>query len=369
MSDDPEHRYPTPFGRGWIPLSRDIGVPGDDLGWSAVAPAEAGAYPGSPRRYDAGFDGEELDGPLPDLRSVYPERPAFRPAEGRGRRDGVGYGGGALALGRLIPPVPLHHASQGPPPRAGEELLPLHHPADGPPSRAELGEDLRGALHHNAFTPERRVRFLDALAGRGSVRGACAAVGVSAQTAYVAKRRDAAFAQGWAAALVLARDHVGDVLGARAIEGIAEDVYFRGELVGTRVRHDTRLLLAHMARLDRIADETAAGALAGRFDELLALVAGARPDSALYAFFDPERKARRRCCHPRAQSTAPWPRSARMPRCGSGRRAATTTRRRKRGRRKTATPSRCSNPRTHAPMPRTHGMCGATPPAKRSTAA
>jgi hypothetical protein len=47
------------------------------------------------------------------------------------------------------------------------------------------------------------------------------------------------------------------------------------ELAGTRRRFDNRLLLAHLARLDRCVEDDAAVREAARFDELVALVAGA----------------------------------------------------------------------------------------------
>lgn len=123
-------------------------------------------------------------------------------------------------------------------------------------------------------TPERMARFLDRLAAHGNVRAACRAVLLSAEAAYRLRRRDALFADGWAAALVLARQNGEQVLGERAIEGIEEEIYRRGELVGTRRRFDAGLLLAHLARLDRLADEEAAGVDAGNFDELLLAIVG-----------------------------------------------------------------------------------------------
>jgi hypothetical protein len=121
------------------------------------------------------------------------------------------------------------------------------------------------------------VRFLDALAQKGSVRAACAVAGVSANTAYKARRRDTLFAAAWGAALVLARDHVADVLGCRALDGVEEPVFYHGEEVARRVRFDSRLLLAHLARLDKAAEETLAGEHPRRFDELAAMVGGASP--------------------------------------------------------------------------------------------
>ena len=130
------------------------------------------------------------------------------------------------------------------------------------------------------WTPGRKARFLDRLAVHGNVREACRCVGLSAEAAYRLRRRDAMFARGWAAALVLARQNCEQVLGERAVEGVEEEIFYRGELVGTRRRYDSRLLLAHLARLDRLVDEDGAGSDAGRFDEILASVADPRTELA-----------------------------------------------------------------------------------------
>lgn len=130
------------------------------------------------------------------------------------------------------------------------------------------------------WTPGHKARFLDRLAVHGNVREACRCVGLSAEAAYRLRRRDAMFARGWAAALVLARQNCEQVLGERAVEGVEEEIFYRGELVGTRRRYDSRLLLAHLARLDRLVDEDGAGSDAGRFDEILASVADPRTELA-----------------------------------------------------------------------------------------
>jgi hypothetical protein len=130
-------------------------------------------------------------------------------------------------------------------------------------------------VRHDGWTPERQARFLDCLAERGNVRLACARAGMSPEAAYRLRRRDALFARGWAAALVLAREHSGQALGDRALDGVEEEVWYRGEVVGTRRRYDNRLLLAHVARLDKLAEEAGTAAEdARRFDALLARVAG-----------------------------------------------------------------------------------------------
>src|SRR6187551_2182241 len=128
---------------------------------------------------------------------------------------------------------------------------------------------------HDGWTAARKAQFLEALAGDGNVRAACSRVGLSREAAYRLRRRNPLFARAWAAAQVQAREIVGEVLGTRAIDGIEEEVWFRGEVVGTRRRYDTRLLLAHMARLDKLAEDERATDDAARFDELLACIAGA----------------------------------------------------------------------------------------------
>jgi hypothetical protein len=140
------------------------------------------------------------------------------------------------------------------------------------------------AANHNAWTPRRKAAFLHFLAETGNVRAAAARVGISFQSAYVMRRRDPVFGEGWAAALVLARDHVEQVLATRALDGVEEGVYYHGQPVAVRRRYDSRLLLAHLARLDQLAYETRAGDAALRFDELLALVAGEQPHEDMIDF-------------------------------------------------------------------------------------
>jgi hypothetical protein len=137
------------------------------------------------------------------------------------------------------------------------------------------------ACRHDGWTAERKVVFLEHLAARGNVRAACARAQMSREAAYKLRRRDGLFARGWDAALLLAREATAEIIGDRAIDGIEEEVWHRGELVGTRRRYDTRLMLAHMARLDKLAEERAPFGEAERFDEMLACIAGAAVPEAL----------------------------------------------------------------------------------------
>ena len=108
--------------------------------------------------------------------------------------------------------------------------------------------------HKPIFSPRAQGDFLENLSANGNVRLACRAARVSPQTAYRARRRHAAFALAWDAALLSARSHAEEVLADRALNGVEEAVFYHGEEVATRVRYDSRLLLAHLARLDRLAE-------------------------------------------------------------------------------------------------------------------
>lgn len=119
------------------------------------------------------------------------------------------------------------------------------------------------------FTRERQVAFLSALANGGAVRRAVKAAGVAHQTAYRMRRASPAFRRAWDAALLAARAQAEDVLACRALEGVEEAVYYHGEEVATRRRYDSRLLLAHLARLDRLTADARTNAFAEDFEAAL----------------------------------------------------------------------------------------------------
>lgn len=141
--------------------------------------------------------------------------------------------------------------------------------------------DTPRSVRHDGWTDARKIQFLYEVAACGNVRAACAHVGLSAEAAYKLRRRDALFARAWAAALVLGREASAQVLECRALDGVEEAVWYRGEVVGHRRRYDNRLLLAHMARLDAQAETGLARDDAARFDELLACVGGTAPPDGL----------------------------------------------------------------------------------------
>ncbi len=167
-------------------------------------------------------------------------------AEGEASRSGVGQ---SLTDGDLVSPTP------------GAKPVPTF------AERARPGPD-------PYLTPERQAQFCEHLSHNGNVRSACARVGVSTNSAYRARRRFPDFARLWDAAILLARAHAEQVLAERALEGVEESVFYHGEEVATRRRFDSRLLLAHLARLDRkvedLAGEEAPAIGEGDFDSALA---------------------------------------------------------------------------------------------------
>lgn len=135
--------------------------------------------------------------------------------------------------------------------------------------------DTTKRANHTILTAERQADFLASLQLYGNVRFACRAASVSPQTAYRARRRLAGFARGWDAALLSARAHAEEVLADRAINGVEEAVFYHGEEVARRRRFDSRLLLAHLARLDRLeAREDVAATLPLLDDQIDALRRG-----------------------------------------------------------------------------------------------
>ena len=156
--------------------------------------------------------------------------------------------GGGKAIGRLDPG--LRRDDDG----VGGDVSPL-------PALSEMPSAL--------FTRERQVVFLHALAATGAVRAAAGRAGVSHQTAYRERLASPVFARAWNAALLAARCHAEEVLSCRAIDGVEEQVMYHGEVVATRRRFDSRLLLAHLARLDRLTADAKVDAFAGDFEAAL----------------------------------------------------------------------------------------------------
>lgn len=111
----------------------------------------------------------------------------------------------------------------------------------------------------DGWTPERRATFLEALAEGHTVEAACRHVGLSVASAYALRRRAGgeAFALGWRAACLLARDRLADILASRAIDGQIETYTRADGTEVTRHRYDNRLAMSLLTRLDRLAERPA----------------------------------------------------------------------------------------------------------------
>jgi hypothetical protein len=137
----------------------------------------------------------------------------------------------------------------------------------------------------DGWTPFARKLFLSVLADTGRVGRACEYTQRSRQAAYALRARDPAFAASWDAACELARAPLADALYERALDGTTETITRNGEVVAERHRHDNRLSMAVLHRLDKRCDQAAEKgarhlAIAGRWSDWLQMVGKGEETSA-----------------------------------------------------------------------------------------
>lgn len=177
--------------------------------------------------------------------------------------------------GQGAPPEPCAEPAPAPadlPPAAAASSDPAPAASPAPANFPALVEDLPGdetRAPQTQFTLDLRIAFLEALAVSGSVRSAARRVRISHQSVYRARRSSAPFGRAWDAAMVIARGQAEALLADYAMSGVEEEVWYHGEIVGTRRRVSDRLLLAHLGRLDRMRTDARIEALAEDFDGLL----------------------------------------------------------------------------------------------------
>lgn len=122
--------------------------------------------------------------------------------------------------------------------------------------------------------------FLEAIAEGHGVAVSCMRVGLSVTSAYAFRRtaKGAAFALGWRAASLVARETIAETLLVRALDGQTETCCRADGSTVTRHRHDNRLAMSLLSRLDRQmesapdADVKAARVVAQEFHAFLDLV-------------------------------------------------------------------------------------------------
>lgn len=104
----------------------------------------------------------------------------------------------------------------------------------------------------DGWTPGVQAQFIRTLADCGSVTRACQAVARSRVSAYKLRRDPSArtFARAWEEAMASTATMLAETALDRALNGQEEAVYYKGERIGTRVRHDNRLLFAMLRARD-----------------------------------------------------------------------------------------------------------------------
>lgn len=118
------------------------------------------------------------------------------------------------------------------------------------------------ATRADGWTPARQRRFLETLAATGVIMLACESVRITQRSAYNLRIRHdgAAFRLGWDAAILIARDRLATDLLARALTGQEEVIRKDPDNHEIRRhRHDNRLAMSMLSRLDRMADAPAEG--------------------------------------------------------------------------------------------------------------
>jgi hypothetical protein len=104
---------------------------------------------------------------------------------------------------------------------------------------------------HDGWTPDKQARFIQALAATACVEEAARSVGMSARSARdLRTRRDAGLLRvAWDAAVASGIAWVEEAAMARAIHGVKNPIFYKGEQVGERVTFNERitatLLRAH----------------------------------------------------------------------------------------------------------------------------
>jgi hypothetical protein len=108
---------------------------------------------------------------------------------------------------------------------------------------------------HDGWTVARQHAFLGHLAQTGVVAAAARAVGMSAKSAQLLRKRPGAesFAAAWARALDEGRSRAFDAAMAQGFEGVLVPILYRGRQVGTRRVYDNRVLLAALRVMPHIA--------------------------------------------------------------------------------------------------------------------
>lgn len=92
------------------------------------------------------------------------------------------------------------------------------------------------------FTPRRREKFLEVFRRTGLLNKSAEAVDVHPETVRRARKDDADFAADYDEALQYFREILEEEATRRAIEGCQEEIYYQGDVCGTRRNYSDRML-------------------------------------------------------------------------------------------------------------------------------
>lgn len=169
-------------------------------------------------------------------------------------------------------------ASASPPPRT--DLVPTAPP---PAFEPPAFEPVPLRYRHDGWTPARQRAFLEELGDCLSPAVAAARVGMSEQGAYALRRRTGAarFAAAWDAVLRHSvRRRVASFALEKALNGTLVRRYYHGQLVAEERVYSERLLLALLARADKLFPATAeTDAVERDWDAAMAGIESGAPDN------------------------------------------------------------------------------------------
>lgn len=135
--------------------------------------------------------------------------------------------------------------------RASAARPPHRRPAHPSGSREEAGFEppaftpVAVKPRHDGWTAARQIAFIQTLADTACVEEACERVGKSPRSAYALRRRPGAesFREAWDIALDYAVTRVDEAALGRALKGVAQPIFYKGEKIGERRHFDERLTM------------------------------------------------------------------------------------------------------------------------------
>ena len=101
----------------------------------------------------------------------------------------------------------------------------------------------RRRIRHDGWTLERQIAFIQRFAATASVTDSARYVGMTRQSARDLYGRSAPFRAAWDEAAKLCVGVLGETALDRAVNGVQEQVWYKGKMVGFREKHDNRLLM------------------------------------------------------------------------------------------------------------------------------